>query len=103
MPIWFPIGLALIWAILIIVAGEWMGLLRFRWIAGTILLTGIGVGVWQLTIRLPNGQVLLESVNHTLVSLGLVMLISGMILAFSGAITFMRYRKENPQPYREDA
>ncbi len=102
MPIWFPVALAILWAILIILAGEWMGILRFRWIAGMILLTGFGVGIWQLAMGSLNAQTLLESVNRAIVSLGLVMLISGIILTFSGTITFMRYRKENPQPYRED-
>ncbi len=29
MPVWFPVGLGLIWAILIAMAGEWVGLHRF--------------------------------------------------------------------------
>ncbi len=104
MPVWFPIALALMWAILLVLAGEWMGLLRFRWIAGMILLTGIGVGIWQFTMRLSATQQgsLLESIHRTLESLSLVLLITGIIFMFSGAITFMRYRKENPEPYAED-
>jgi hypothetical protein len=108
MPIWFPIGLALLWAILIVLAGEWMGLLRFRWIAGMILLAGIAVGIWQSTLGLPNLQskllqpTLFESVTRTLMSLSLVLLMSGIILTFSGGLTFMRYRQENPEPYTED-
>ncbi len=108
MPVWFPIALALLWAILLVLAGEWMGLLRFRWIAGMILLAGIGVGIWQFTMRLTaieQGSLqpyLLESVHRTLVSLSFVLLITGIIFMFSGVITFMRYRKENPEPYAED-
>jgi len=109
MPVWFPVGLALIWAIFVMLAGEWMGLFRFRLIGGMILLAGIGVGIWQLSMGLPNIQSdvlqrsVLESINRTLIGLGVVMLISGFILACSGILTFMRYRKENPEPYREDA
>lgn len=103
MPIWFPIGLALIWGIFVALAGEWLGLLRFRWIGGMILLAGIAAGFWQLAIGSSAAQTLLESINRTLNGLGLVMLISGFIFACSGILTFMRYRKENPEPYREDA
>jgi len=37
-----------------------------------------------------------------LTSLGLILLISGVSLMFSGILTFIRYRRENPQPYTED-
>ncbi len=85
---------------------------RFRLLGGMILLVGIGVGIWQLTMGLPNipaniqPEVLqppvLESINRALTSLGLILLISGVILMFSGILTFIRYRRENPQPYGED-
>jgi len=113
MPVWFPVGLGLIWAILIVLAGEWMGLHRFRLLGGMILLAGIGVGIWQLAVGLPNiptniqPEILqppvLESVNRALTGLGLILLISGVILMFSGILTFLRYRRENPRPYTEDA
>lgn len=113
MPVWFPVGLGLIWAVLIVLAGEWMGLFRFRLLGGMILLAGIGVGIWQLAMGLPNipaniqPEILqppvLESVNRTLTSLGLILLISGVILMLSGILTFIRYRRENPRPYAEDA
>src|SRR6266511_5964770 len=103
MPVWFPVGLGLIWAVLIVWTGEWMGLLRFRLLGGMILLAGIGVGIWQLAVGLPNiptniqPEILqppvLESVNRTLASLGLILLISGVILMFSGILTFIRYRR----------
>ncbi len=112
MPVWFPIGLGLVWALLIVLAGEWMGLRRFRVLGGMILVAGIGIGIWQLAMGLPNipaniqPEVLqppvLESINRALTSLGLILLISGAILVFSGILTFIRYRRENPEPYAED-
>jgi len=112
MPIWFPVGLGLLWAVLLLLAGEWMGLRRFRLIGITILLTGIVIGIYQLAIGLPTFQVnpqqrilppyVLESVNRTLASLSFLVLISGVILLISGLVTFLRYRKENPTPYAED-
>src|SRR6266508_2718988 len=113
LPVWFPVGLSLMWAILIVLAGEWMGLHRFRLLGVMILLAGIGVGIWQWAMGLPNIPAniqpkilqppVLESVNRALTSLGLILLISGAILMFSGILTFIRYRRENPQPYAEDA
>ncbi len=112
MPVWFPVGLGAIWALLIVLAGEWMGLRRFRLLGGMILLAGIAVGIWQLAMGMPNIPAniqpellqppVLESVNRALTSLGLILLISGAILMFSGVVTFIRYRRENPQPYAED-
>ena len=113
MPVWFPVGLGLLWAVLIVIAGEWMGLPRFRLVGGMILLAGISVGIWQLGMGLPNIPAdvrlellqppVLESINRALTSLGLILLISGVVLMFSGILTFIRYRRENPQPYTEDA
>ena len=113
MPVWFPVGLGLLWAVLIMLAGEWMGLPRFRWIGGVILLSGIGVGIWQLALGMPNipaniqPQIsqpsVLEGLNRTLTSLALILLISGVMLMVSGLLTFTRYRRENPEPYAEDA
>lgn len=113
MPVWFPMGLGLLWSILLVRAGAWMGLNRFRWIAIFILLTGLVIGILQWIIGLPNipAQIqpnllqmpVLESINRTLKSLGLVLISSGVIILLSGLLTFMRYRKENPQPYTEDA
>ncbi len=112
LPVWFPVGLSLMWAILIVLAGEWMGLHRFRLLGVMILLAGIGVGIWQWAMGLPNIPAniqpkilqppVLESVNRALTSLGLILLISGVSLMFSGILTFIRYRRENPQPYTED-
>lgn len=112
MPMWFPIGLGIIWAVLILLAGEWMGLLRFRILSGMILLVGIGIGIWQWIMGLPNIPAnvhpeelqppVLESINRSLTSLSLILLISGIAFIVSGLVTFMRYRRENPQPYKED-
>lgn len=113
LPAWFPFSLGLIWAAVCIFAGEWMGLRRFRLIGILILLTGMTIGLWQFVIGLPtvreNSQqgvfqpAMLEIVNRTLASLSLLTLVSGIILALSGLMTFLRYRKENPVPYTEGA
>lgn len=107
MPMWFPVGLGLVWAALVLLAGEWMGLHRFRLLGGMTLLAGFGVGFWQLKMGLPDIPAniqppVLESINRTLTSLGLILLISGVTIIVSGILTFMRYRRENPQPFRED-
>jgi hypothetical protein len=112
MPVWFPIGVGFLWAALCVLAGEWMGLLRFRLLGIMILLAGVVVGIWQFATGLPefstNAQAgilqpfVLESINHTLTSLSILILIAGVFLIFSGVVTFLRYRKENPTPYTED-
>ena len=103
MPEWFPIGLGLIWAILYLLAGEWMGLHRFRLLAVIMALTGIAIGIWQFAIGLPAFPVnALESINRTLTSLSFLILISGIILTISGLVIFFHYRKENPTPYTEE-
>jgi hypothetical protein len=111
MPAWFPIGMGLLWAVLCILAGEWMGLRRFRLLGAMILLAGMAVGFWQLAMGLPAfpanvgpgilQPLVLESINRTLTSLGSLTLASGLILMLSGLVTFLRYRKENPIPYTE--
>lgn len=112
MPIWFPIGLGFMWAILCVLAGEWMGLRRFRLMGVVILLAGIAVGIWQFAIGLPafpantQWEVLqppvVEIISRTLTSLSLLTMASGVILIFSGVVTFLHYQKENPTPYMED-
>jgi hypothetical protein len=111
MPAWFPVGLGLLWAALCVLAGEWMGLRRFRLVGVMVLLSGLAIGVWQLALGLPtfpaNVQpgilqpLALESINRTLTSLELLTLVSGVILMLSGVVTFLRYRRENPIPYTE--
>jgi hypothetical protein len=112
MPAWFSVGLGLLWAVLCVLAGEWMGLRRFRLLGAMILLAGIKIGIWQYAMGLPTFPAnmqpgifqppVLEIINRTLVSLGLLTLITGIVLLFSGFVTFLRYRKENPTPYTED-
>ncbi|MEP6894979.1 MAG: hypothetical protein ABI986_05165 [Chloroflexota bacterium] len=112
MPVWFPIGLGILWGILLVLAGEWMGLHRFRWMAVFIFLIGISIGIWQWTMGLPNIPTtirpellqpsVLESINRSITSLGFILVGSGVIFIISGVQTFLRYRKENPQPYTEE-
>ena len=113
MPAWFPVGLGLIWGGVYLLAGEWMGLRRFRLSAVMIVLTGIAIGIWQFTMGLPTfpsdmqsgifQPIELETINRTLISLGFLILISGVILMISGLLTFLHYRKENPTPYAEES
>jgi hypothetical protein len=44
-----------------------------------------------------------ESLNRVLAGVGLLTLLSGIAFAVSGLATFLRYRKENPVPYREES
>ncbi|MCJ7435357.1 MAG: hypothetical protein MUO77_17900 [Anaerolineales bacterium] len=112
MPAWFPVELGFLWAVLIVLAGEWMGLRRFRLLGVLILLAGMTIGSWQFAMGLPAFPAnvgpeplqpsVLEIINRTLSSLSFLVLISGVLLMFSGLVTFLRYRKENPTPYTED-
>ncbi len=112
MPVWFPAGLGVLWGILLVLASEWMGLRRFRWMAIFILLTGIGISIWQWTMGLPNipttvqpdllQPAVLESINRSLTNLGYLLVGAGVIFLVSGILTFLRYRAENPQPYTEE-
>ena len=112
MSAWFPIVLGILWAILCLLAAEWLGLRRFRLLGVMTLLAGMAVGIWQFAIGLTefpaNTQMeilqpaMLESISRTLASLGMLVLICGVILVLSGVVTFLHYRKENPTPYEED-
>jgi len=113
MPVWFPVGLGLIWGGVYLLAGGWMGLRRFRWLAVIMVLTGIAIGIWQFAIGLPTfpsniqsgifQPIVFETIRRTLISLCFLILISGVILMISGLVTFLRYRKENPTPYAEES
>jgi hypothetical protein len=120
MPVWFPPVVGALWAALCIVIGEWASLRRFRLLAAVILIAGITAGAWQLALGLPNvpaealqGNLmgplpdvlripLEETISRTLTGVGLLTLLSGIAFALSGLVTFLRYRKENPSPYREE-
>jgi hypothetical protein len=119
MPVWFPPVVGVFWAVLCILLGEWTSLRRFRLLGVAILLAGIAAGAWQLAMGLPNvpadalqGNILgplpdflraplEESINRMLAGVGLLTLLSGIAFAVSGLVTFLRYRKENPVPYKE--
>ncbi|MBN1888525.1 MAG: hypothetical protein JW850_11065 [Thermoflexales bacterium] len=115
MPAWFPVMLGVLLAVPCILAGAWMGLGRFRLMGVLILLAGIAIGAWQLVAGLPSvppeafanpwdaHSLLAEMINRTFVGVGLVTLLSGVVFAISGVVTFLRYRKENPRPYEEEA
>ncbi len=121
MPVWFPPVLGIFWGALCILLGEWTALRRFRLLGMAIMLVGISIGAWQLTLGLPNVPAdalranilsplpdvlwapLKESLNRVLAGVGLLTMLSGIGFAVSGLVTFLRYRKENPSPYREEA
>ncbi|MGD0174550.1 MAG: hypothetical protein ABSC61_09060 [Anaerolineales bacterium] len=121
MPVWFPPVLGIFWGALCILLGEWTALRRFRLLGVVIMLAGISIGAWQLTLGLPNvpadalrANILSplpdvlwapveESLNRVLTGVGLLTLLSGIAFAVSGLATFLRYRKENPVPYREES
>lgn len=121
MPVWFPPVLGIFWGALCILLGEWTALRRFRLLGVVIMLAGISSGAWQLTLGLPNVPTdalranilsplpevlwapLEESLNRVLAGVGLLTLLSGFAFAVSGLATFLRYRKENPVPYREES
>lgn len=118
MPVWFPIVVGVLLAGVCIIGSAWMGLYRFRLMGISILVAGIAVGCWQVAIGLPSipakvlahldaQQVLqppiADMINRTFVSVGLVTLVSGVVFAIAGVVTFLRYRRENPRPYEEEA
>jgi len=108
MPIWFPVGLGILWAVLSILAGEWLGLQRFRLVGLAMLLIGSAVGVWQFALGTSefsgtaSTAMLLEIIGRTLTGMGMLILFTGAALILSGGITFLNYRKENPTPYAEE-
>jgi len=119
MPVWFPPIVGIFWGALCILLGEWTALRRFRLLGMVVMLAGISVGAWQLALGLPNVPAealqanvlsplpealwapLEESLSRMLAGVGLLTLLSGIGFAVSGLVTFLRYRKENPTPYRE--
>jgi len=121
MPVWFPPVVGIFWGALCIVLGDWTALRRFQILGVIIMLAGILTGVWQLTLGLPivpaealrNNMLsplpdvlrapLEETLARALTGVGVVTLVSGIGFAVSGLVTFLRYRKENPAPYKEEA
>jgi hypothetical protein len=118
---WMPMGIGILWGGLFILTGGWSGLRRFRTMGGLILLTGVGIGMWQLLQGFPivptdalnadwlsavPGVVqapLMEILSRLFLGIGLLTLIAGCFLLVSGLATFLRYRRDNPVPYREES
>jgi hypothetical protein len=121
MPAWFPMGIGIFLGILCYASGEWMGLRRFRIVGMLMLLTGLVVGAWQITIGFPNltaealqadwlgpmPQSLRAPLDDILgrffAGVGGWTLAAGIFFLVSGFATLLRYRKENPDPYRGEA
>jgi hypothetical protein len=120
-PAWFPMAIGIFLGILCFGAGEWMGLRRFWMMGLLILLSGLAVGVWQITagfpalaaealqadwfasipeaIRAPLDEIL----SRLFIGMSVLTLAAGIFLLVSGFVTFLQYRKANPAPYREEA
>ena len=121
MPAWLPMVIAVLWTALVLAGSEWLGLVRFRLVAAWVLATGLALGAWQFLVGLPPfpaealqagawaawpaslAAPVTASLNRTLASVGLLVLLGGFALLVSGAVTFIRYRNANPLPYREEA
>jgi hypothetical protein len=91
-----------IWGALCILLGQWTGLRRFWLLGALICLAGIATGAWQFVLGMPSVSVE-TAVYRTFAGAGLLTLVSGVVFALSGLGTFLRYRKENPVPYSEEA
>jgi hypothetical protein len=121
MPAWFPMGIGIFLGILCYASGEWMGLRRFRVLGLLILMTGLAVGIWQITVGFPTLAAealqadwlapmpvalrapLDEIFSRFFTGTGVLTFAAGIFFLVSGFVTFLRYRKENPAPYREEA
>jgi len=108
LPAWLPAAMGIFLGGCCYALGEWAGLRRFRLDGMAILLAGIAVAAAELLAGLPaagSGAALpLEEIlDRALIGMGLFTLASGAALFLSGLITFLRYRRENPAPFREDA
>jgi hypothetical protein len=121
LPLWLPPVFGVFWAVLALLAGQWMGLSRFRLLGAWMLLAGLAAGGWQFLVGVPDFPpealqsgawaalppalvaALATSFNRTFASVGLLVLLTGLGLGVSGGVTFLRYRQANPVPYEEEA
>jgi hypothetical protein len=121
LPVWLPVGVGALWALLFAGAGIWLGLRRFYVIGAWVLAAGIGVGIWQGIVGVPSIPLtaltfhleepipaalqipLAETIGRLTAGIGWLTLAAGAAFFLSGVITFLRYRKENPVPVREEA
>jgi hypothetical protein len=116
-----PAGIGLLWGIPCYAAGEWMGLRRFRLMGLLMILAGAAIGAWQTAVGFPvlSAEALewnfLEPLPEalrgslddlfvrTLTGVGILTAFTGAGFIVTGAAAFLRYRKENPEPYREES
>jgi hypothetical protein len=121
LPAGLPVAIGALWGALAYLGGEWMGLHRFRLLGLLMLMAGTAVGLWQLSyglIALPAEALhwnildpLPDALQYPLddwfirllTGMGILTLATGVGFAVTGAMTFLRYRKENPAPYREES
>jgi hypothetical protein len=111
LPAWLPLGVGILWGVIFYAAGEYMGLLRFRLTGWFVILAGIAIAGWQAALSFPPAPAdwaadegaLLAILGRTFTAMGALVLVCGAAFLVSGAAAFVRYRRENPRPYREDA
>ncbi|MFN2298177.1 MAG: hypothetical protein ACK2UB_04960 [Anaerolineales bacterium] len=121
LPAGLPVAIGALWGALAYFGGEWLGLRRFRLLGWLMLLAGAAVGLWQISYGLSElpAEVLQWSILdplpdalqypldewfiRMLTGMGILTLATGAGFAVTGAMTFFRYRKENPAPYREES
>jgi len=121
MPIWLPALLGIVWGGACLFLGRWAGLRRFQILGVVILLIGVAMSIWQLSIGAPAfppealqigswgplPETLRLPIEATFYRVLMVVcaltLGAGAALVVSGLVTFLRYRKENPLPYEEES
>ena len=103
MQIWIPAVLGVAWGAPCYWLGEWVGLRRFRLLGVSMFLAGTAVGAGQLLFgpsRLSDSGFSAQLLGRTFVGVGLLTAVFGAAFILSGVVTFLRYRRENPLPYR---
>jgi len=102
---WLPLGIGILFGAFCYLAGEWMGLRRFRLLGFFILLAGIAVAGGQSALDYPalsQDSPPAQIISRMFSGVGWMVSVSGIGFLVSGLTTFLRYRKENPKPSREE-
>lgn len=110
LPAWAPFVMSVVLSVVAILSSRWLGLGRFGRLGIAIILAGTVTAAWQIVIGLPpvagdalSDAALVAVFDRTFTALGVLIVSAGACIAFAGMVTFLRYRKENPVPYQEEA